>query len=447
MYELKGFYEIAHLSNNSVGTVARFGELSSYARTFTKDMRNYSQPATYPSVELVTFKLTDAGGNPTSLTKQMETFLLGVGEWFVAQHKAGLIPEERNRDRLFDAVQVEFPAATWINMGTIRSRDESAKGFPEWIEFQFIEANREFTIKLWFSDPAFREQYDEYTIEIIPPVVDIDLLNQSINQVQPLIGAQTVESVFRKVEELKGGHPETALKTFQLIWNDPTAASVTTVPTHWNLVIYGQAGMDADNIKNAIRDYIAKSSTLTNWAKIYPDLYAESEFIIVPLWDNIAIPETRLDLGLYSSTIQVGQLKNIVKARVPSAFGSSTSINKYIDKYMHVTSVFYRAMMVAMLGNPNNRAQKKEITQLFPDYMSVSTESTDFVRMEQITQEFVLQLGEALEYARTYSISTVLPTGFTSVIKTNRTYIAFQAEGFQFLVLTKMSYKISGDET
>mgnify|MGYP000125471499 CR=1 FL=1 len=59
MKVIQGFVVVPHLINNSAGTIAPIGELSTYSRTFTKEKGEYRH-GDYPEYQLVTFTSTDA---------------------------------------------------------------------------------------------------------------------------------------------------------------------------------------------------------------------------------------------------------------------------------------------------------------------------------------------------------------------------------------------------
>ena len=110
------------------------------------------------------------------------------------------------------------------------------------------------------------------------------------------------------------------------------------------LIIYGAAGNDADAIKNAIREYISTHSALPNWSTLYPTLYADNEFTIIPMWGDVAVAPTTLDPTLYASAIRVGKLITVAAAMIPGTYAQSVVISSYLNAQLYIASAFFRSL-------------------------------------------------------------------------------------------------------
>lgn len=451
----KGFIHIARLADNDPNKTNRFGELTAQARTFSRDKRNYAFPEEYPFPEIVAFSMKDATGQQDSLNPSdvWQKYVLSIGQWLAEQHLAGTIPDEANRDRLWASLTGEFTNAIWTGMGIISHPTNSAKNMPEWISFDLDDGGNMYSTKLWLSDPVFQsgaDQYDEYETSVIAPAEPIDLVINEFSIVQPLVRARDnaitildlVNEVKKNVDDPSVQDPETRIAHVQLKWVDPTDANVTMKHT-FTLVHYGIAGADYENQKAAIRDYLETNGlpeNLDKWPNIYPELYSETEFAVIPTWDILAVQPQGSDIGLYSSTIPLQKLFDNAKKMTPPGFNSTSDVNVHIMNNAEATSVFFRAMQVATIGNPNNTGQTYRLRQVFPDYTHEPTGSVDFDRMKKTTQDFVLRLNNAIGIARTMNANNRLPDGFTRIIRGNKMYVTFVDSGFMWMVISRMSY-------
>jgi hypothetical protein len=228
-----------------------------------------------------------------------------------------------------------------------------------------------------------------------------------------------------------------------LTWVYPDNPTVT-LTTYWYLALYGPAAADADNIKNAIREYLGLYGNAltapTTWQSIYPSLYADNEFVIIPLWGNVALPETAIDPVLFSSFTNINKLKGIAAALIPPTYAQSTNLAVFLNQQLVVASAAYRSLMFMALGNPTNVAADYSFAAKYPDYMDVDSSSADFARMAQYTQDFTVALNAALERAKDLTFTSPIPVGYTRVVRSGKVYLAFTYDAFTYMVLAQISY-------
>lgn len=438
-YTLKGFFSMPGLADNTNnGAVARFGELSTHAKTFTRDEKNFVNAA-YPNVELVTFRLTDEGGAPVTPSTAFMSKLLAIGNWLYNQHISGNVPTNANKEAFINSIVSEHSGISAVEIGAIVNGITTSRNLIDYISLSLSDNDKKYNIKIWCSDAKFREQYEDYIIFTIPPINSINDLHTNITALSNLLSEASASVVMDKANELAAGFPYTKLVNVALTWHDPDNTLVTH-KTYWYFVVHGDMGLDEDNLKNAVREYISQNSNKTNWDKVYPELYSENEFIIVPMWENMALPDGAASVGLYSSMVDYGELAAIAKSRIPTGYAQITNINTFVNNYLRVLSVYYRGMQVLALGNPSNSASYFDLRDKFPDYTCVNSTDPDFSRMEPLTREFITTLNTALEYARTMSNNSVAPTGFNKITRGSRYYLTFNVQGHYFLVLLKSSY-------
>lgn len=439
MYDLKAFMSMPNLSDNKLGKTNTFGELTTQAKTYTRDMREYSLTK-YPDVQLYVFKAIDEMALRVEPTSTFMDTLLAIGQWVYTQHQSKLIPLERNRNAFIAALGQQFPSISGIVIGELLKGSSPDKNMPDFIQFKMLDGTRQYQPVIWFSDKAFKEQYPEHEIFLIPPLPDIaDLIDGKVavnNKITGLPQSRLVNAI----QDIRQDKPETALHSYELTWHDPSDTNAI-LKTTWTAVIYGN-GNDTELVKDAIRDYIDNNSDYDKWAEIYPDLYSENEFIIIPDWSNVAVPNNAMDAGLYRSIINMNDITDKLTKFLPS--GYTTPKNKHVTSNMLIGSAYYRTVMFGAIGSPNNRNKVFDLRTIFPDYMAVDTQDVDFVRMSSITQTWVQQLNECLDKAHSYKPTDILPSGFVRVIRRGHHFITFNFDGYNYVVLTKYSFDRAG---
>lgn len=440
MNTLNAFVEIPELADNTLEKIGKFGEFSVKARTYTKDIRNYADKDAFPNIELTTTAILDETSTPVpNPPAQLTDIALSVSNFFYTQYSDNAIPLPPSKATLESAVAAEVPLIRNVRIGEILEAGLPGKRLIDQVRYDCVVNGILWRVTLWFSDSKFREQYPLYDIVVIPPLGDIDRMIDTPANVVEAIKGITVDYTINRIAAITSEHSSTTLYTHTIKWNDPNG-SKTKINTKWTVVIYGAAGNDLDIIKDAIRRYIADNSTSDKWPIIFPDLYSENEFLLMPLWDVIAAPADSYDDGLYASLIDFKTVNEQAKRVIPLSYTGTVAMDKLRSDFLGILSTTYRGLLVMTLGNPNNVDGKTMFDELYPDYMAVSTDRPDFARMSTLTQDFVIKLIETLDIARHYTLNASLDGGYTKATKGNREYIGFDFEGFTYYVLTRTGY-------
>ena len=447
---IQGFIKIPLMTNNTPGIVAPFGELSPISLTFSRDVKMFASPTLYPTVELVTFKSVDITSSAIELPETMTNACLAIASWIYSQSKAKQIPANTQLTAFKQALVSEFSAVidsyglptpiSQVEIGEIMTTPNVGERLPDYVAFRINDGVKPYSIKFWFNDAKFQLQYLYYDMVVLPPLGVIDSLNGTTAQISTLLSGVTKTQIINQMNAVTQDNPATTVYPIKLRWHNPSNKT-SILDTEWFVVIYGKAGIDSDAVKDAIRTHIAANTGNSNWTSIYPDLYAESEFIIVPFWDQLATADNGYDEGLYRTAINKETLKRIEQTKVPATYNTVTDFEAYKSLYLVTASSSYRSLMFYALGNPNNSGGFFSFIYLFPDYMDISTSSPDFSRLTLKTQGFVVQLNEALHKAREFTRSKAVPTGYTLTVKANREYLGFDYEGFTYHIQTRLGYR------
>jgi hypothetical protein len=432
MYQLKGFIEITSLINNTVGTTAPFGELSTWGLTYTKEKGEYTSVAS-PGFKLNSISSVDSVTGVIAVTAPYSDHVLQVAKW-IADY--GLAQTTFiTRDDFRDDLLAEFTG----EMSSVQFGDMVSNGsysVPAWISWSnptmAAGANQ---IKIWFANQAFLEQFDEFSIVVIPPLANLDDMFLAANVVRTKIEERTFSQTIDAIQTAKNKNPETVIRNDVFTYSNPTYPGVT-VPTSWSLLIYGLAGDNVDSVKDAIITYILANSSHTReeWTVILPDLFKRTEFLILPAWNKYAIPNMSVQEGVYSPIVNIKEAVTFMKTKVASVPAA------HIDLYMTIHPCVYRSVALLTISNPDNRDSLFELNDVFPDFIDVGTGSTDFNRMALATREWSSMIENMVIAAEEMTTFNDLPVGMRRLTRDGILYVARVYDNIQYMVAGKINY-------
>ena len=451
-YQLKGFMAYGALAANEESVVATLGELSVRSETFAKDRALYTETATGlldSTLELSVFssKRLDTGVN-VPVPDAYAELLMQLGQWIWQQAQAAEFSED---EEVFRQQTLSEFNGKIINLTVGEMVQQDTIWLPQFITFYinpdslgvtypadvtYLEDSR---VRIWFSDSAFAAQYDEYVIECIAPVANLDDLFLAADTVKTNVQSRTVPQLMELIHDVAGNNPYTLVRSFDFNYVssvDPT----NTFPTTWTFVIYGVAGDTIDAIKFRLIDWILENSSHTReeWAELFPDIFASTEFIIVPLWNHYAIPNMTLEEGVYSPVINHASARTIAQA---ACTGVSYTPN-HIDNMLAIVGSTYKSIALMACGGPENRNGISRFEEQWPDYMAVSTSHIDFNRMHPDTQEWIMLLFKLLQAAEEMTEFSDVPVDLTRMKRVNADgdevlYTVASYKSVQYLVVTK----------
>lgn len=435
---LQGFYSMPELYNNTTGQTAEFGELTTETRTFTKDEKEWAL-TTFPDVVLVSFESRDEMNVSVTPGNSYINTSLALGEWLYKQYVSGNIPNANRTAEFLQAIAIEFPSLTNVKIGAILKTVSGDKNYIDWISFTLSDGSKVWNSKVWCSNKSMFQEYEGGEIIVLPPVEPIDGLQGTKASVTNLLRLVTPDTMIEKMNAVQGRYRATSTRSLQLTWHDPNDATSTLV-TSWYIVVYGNAINDVDLIKNAIRDYLDSNSAHTNWRDIYPELYSSNEFVMIPLYDDIAFPGSVIDQGGYRSLTRIGDKNTIARQRIPNGYSQTANLETYMSDNLELLSHTYRTMFMLVLANPANAGGVFRLTTLYPDYRNLPSTSIDFNRMDPKTREFSIQLQYALDIAYNFRETDVAPNGYYKIKRGVRTYIGWVLHGYTYLILIRSNY-------
>ena len=431
---IKGFVSYASLTNNASNTVSVLGELSDISQTYSIDKLIYS-------------KAQDAGSDVATLTV-MHSKDSGDQSFYE--------PSYGQTEEIFKVIQFvkqylqTYPSASFSqiaeNLNTEYSGELSTMQFgpmavrgttklPQWISWISLSNTNNY-IRIWLSDAAFKTQYDEFLIKVIPPIDTVSQLFTGYTNVQTVVTAQNNDTLYDKITTIRQDKPETALRVFNFSYVNPLNTA-QTIAVKWPVLIYGAAGDTLDSIKDAIEEYLltaASGTTTAQWQTIFPDLFKRTEFVIMPRWDLISVPNYTNSSSLCRNSMSVSELLTYAKNFLAPTFPAT-----HVDTKIETMAVDYKSMSLLSVPGFNNLANKSKLTQMFPDYLAVNTSLTDFSRMSQDTQQWVIKLNSSLFVANDPNAITILPQGVRHQRKYGKNFVSFMHDNVSYLVATSVN--------
>lgn len=404
MIKIEAFLILLDMINNQSNSISPIGELSPLSRTYEPtDLSSYYDQSS--DMVMQTFKCyNEATGEKVVLTPAQQASIFDM----VKDSKNGITQATIPSPELTAAVMEErytplIPTErlTDIYVGElITSNNVTMPNKYQWT------INGNYSIKLWVSDTRFQDEYEHYTLSIIPPVADITAFNANIQIANRALNETTITKMLERANEVKALYPYTTLAAITVNYHSPYVT--IPIPTTWMIVVYGNRGNHVDAFKDEIINYLLTNSTITEdiWSNYFPDLFKRKEFIIHPNWTDIAIPSGPSVRGV-NNTIQ----------------NLSHSLNEFITStgflpVSHVSSNLvnmpfsYKWYVLNIVHGLYNTIGTDALRDIIPDYIPVPTSHIDFNRMTETTQQWVMFMTDLIMQAETMH-------SFTPVKKAN----------------------------
>lgn len=438
MYIFKGFVTNKALINNAAGQTALFGELSTLSQTYAREKGLYNSSVS-TSLSLVSFTNV-VNGEVASVSQELVDHIITISKavYDYAANEGGEIFADELKSHLLNT----NAAGSAYNCGQIINN--GALWVPEWISWTATNVGDEATtdIKIWLSDSAFQNQYDGYEIVVVPPTDTLNTFFGTAVQVTAMLSAYTDSQKMSRIQAAQGGYPYTIIRSETFEWVNPLNNADKKKAT-WTTLIYGRAGDHLDAVKDAIIAHTLANSTHveSEWKTLIPDLFRRTEFIMIPLWDQYAIPERTVQAGIYSPQANLKRVTALVKT-IASSYSPT-----HVDDYLSLMSHPYKSLQIATIGGPDNRDSKYELIDEFPDIVCVGTGSNDFARMSQNTKTWLMSFANLLLAAETMTEYSARPTGINRVKRGDLVYASISYNNIHYLVLAKsnMTTVISGE--
>lgn len=429
---IKGFVSNSTTKNNLLGRTAVFGELSPYARSFSREILEYGH-TDFPNIELNVFH-ADNNGTAFALESSYSNLLLEIGHWV---YERGIILNGSSGSTLQDFVAAlentfsgfvaSINASPLVSDGTLK--------LPQQVSFIFTpNGGVASEVTLWFGVESFEANYDVYNIVVVPPVQQLSVFFQTQQAVQTALASRPIDTMMELVDAAKLKKPPTHISTQTVTWYNISQAN-QTVQCTWFLLIYGPKGNNSDAISQALTTYILANSTqaAANWKIVMPDLFRLTQFTVLPRWDKYAISPTSI-AGIYSPRANVSELLTFAQSKLP-LLG-----NTFVSTNLEVTFHPYRSIQLLAVRGTDNRQGAQSLAELIPDYIGQESLGEDYNRQSEYTRMWITAMGNLLRVAELYGQGAVLGTGMRIVEHLGLECVSMKVRDVEFLVALKRNY-------
>lgn len=429
MRVLKGFVTIQSLLSNVPGVVSPLGELSTMSLTYTREKGEYLNPAV-PGYRLVSARSFDTESGEVEVEATLANQVIEVvraAYQYTTTHERPY-DVETFRDALLAQFYGRISA---LNLGA--TVDTGYVALPEYMSWESTQ-HPGTTVKIWLAEAAFADQYDEFEIVVIPAIADLDQFFLGAGEVKTVLEERTIDKMFDLIQDAKQGKPETYIRTLTYNYISPVNAALT-IPTYWNVLIYGIQGDNVDSIKDAITNYVLANSThtLDQWESLIPDLFKRTEFIVLPRWDKYAIPDLAIQYGVYSALVDPIESVEYAKAQV------SFYTPAHIERNVTIVPYPYKSVSLCVVNGMKNALGKEYFPALFTDYLPIASTSLDFNRMTNFTRQWSLLMSDMLILAEKMDRFTSVPKNMRKLIRDNKLYLTAVYQNVNYLVSAKMN--------
>lgn len=427
MLKIKGFCTHALQVDNTPGVVATFGELSTYARTYARDIGIYTS-SSYAGIEFNCFRHAEGNTPQGKLTADYYNVILQVTQWIY--NRATSISNTIVKNDYVVDMQTAFAGViNTVDIGTIKY--DGTNTIPEWFKFA-ITGKPSNEVKVWLSSNAFEVQYDEFEIVVVNPLDNIDILFNTVSKINEDIQNNPSSKVMQKVVDAKNKAPETFLRIETVTYVNPQNTDIT-VNIDWYVLIYGVAGDNPEEVKTAIINYILSHSTEDEnaWKQVLPYLFKNTRMYILPMWSNMAIPNRVSTAGIYSPISNANASLTYAKATL------APINNTFVTNNLEITHHKYRAITLLCCGDPDNVQSKFKLSDYMPDYIAESSTSQDFNRMAETTKQWTIDMERMLVIAENINEYPQLPSDIRKTVLNNITYVTKEIARVQYLVAVR----------
>lgn len=422
---LKGFVQILDFVDNNPNVTAPLGEISTFSLTFTKDKKEYYDPA-IPNYQLVGISNYDeVTGLPVTIDETLYGLCMNVVNT-IRTYTLNKIPPINNNDLIstvyaaYNNIITNFQFQDMITYQNVT--------IPGYITFTAYETN----VYLWVSDNSFQNEFPDYSITVIPALPNVNDFTSPPSVVRTAIANLTASQQMDNIQTAKADNPETVLRGLTINYVDPTNSNNVT-PVTWFFLIYGLNGDDIDSMKDAAIKYLQDNSNQpqTFWETILPDLFTRTQFVLTPNWNKKAIADLTTTAGVYSSVVQIANDINAVPALIPMYDPTYVKTNTYF------TSHPYRNIGLFITNGPTNKVGYTDWGTLFADYLPLDSTSLDFNRMSQYTINFLLLLERLIIAAETSTRFNITDHTFRLHIYSGVAYLSAMYDNVKYLISIK----------
>jgi hypothetical protein len=421
---VKAFVSTTSLIDNGAGRVSVIGELSDYTRTFSTDKREYSLPA-FPDHDLTIFYCMRDGLRINLEVPMVEKIL-------TIANSIDKVYDGSKPGREF--LKEKFPEL--INPQTGDTIVKNGRQLLESFTGNINVSGELYELEIWFADAKMREDYIPFEIKIVPPVQPIAALYNKYEDAIKAMQATNIAILTAQEEAIRGQHPFTFKRVFELKWVDPTNPT-KTFNTYWTVLCYGPNANRVDNILNAIREYVTTNSsqTIEEWRNYFPDILTTENFVFIPLWDQTALSAGPGLAAVFSPITRLATIVDDMSRMFPSR--DAAELMELGETVTHI----WNGIMFYVLPGTGNPIERGLFSVAYPDYCVLNVNDQNLAAVSAKTRSVISALEKLVILADEYtSGSMVLPNDINENFMDGSLFLESTIDGMALRVMTRDSY-------
>lgn len=424
---LKAFITHRALINNLENQIAEVGEISTYARTFSKDQQILTNP-TYPNVEVLVFhsKKEDQEGTYT-VHGSYKDLLVRMSDWL---HETAKTSFNINTTAIDVAAAIKNEFNDYVGNIVVGAMVSTGNYFiPSKLELSLGMPSQEpMKAVLYTACSVFETEYDETDILIVPPFTNIDTLLAGPTEVRAALERVSQVEVFNRINSLIEKRPPTVVQPFEIDWIQPHPGTATFTTT-WYAIVYGPQGISVDHINEATRRYILtkSSSGEAAWKAVMPDIFLITRFLIQPNWASMAMPGRGSKPTIYRPMQKLSEVQDLVRGYDLTELGLK-------EDQIEVVNHPYRSLPLIVLSGKDNKNGATSLSELYPDYIAAESTHEDYNRQAQNTILFSNLLYDLILSAEEFTIGKALKTGLRALEWGGKTCVSGKLKNIEYIM-------------
>lgn len=286
-----------------------------------------------------------------------------------------------------DSLQVGTSVTT-INVKTSTGTESS--DIVDWIEFTMVIDSVEISFHLWLKTDSFMTDYPHSTVtKVIYPCDPASFINMSTysNILEALSESAIYSNTQMDPEVIGSDH--SGLVPFQTRYHN------TAVGSDYNFsfgILYkGRRPSTMEAITATREALIALSITTTAvWRELFPDLFIDGAFYLVPMWDETYVLPTKT---IYTSITNWGKMKSKMLEVFPGY--NQTQLDANLELLTNSAAEF----QISAISDPSNPVGVTSLKATFPSYVAVDATTPAWNDQTSEDRNFNLVLSDALGVA------------------------------------------------
>lgn len=435
MQQIQGFVTKSSFISNLPKVVAEFFELSPFSLTYSRAQGEYQHPSHQGTV-LHTFKSVDLDTLSTVvLTPDQVNEIMSVVDTVLSYTYSHSFPFNVADFRATVSASYSGVITDFITSDFYSGADVT---LPEWLSWNSVAGNGA-SVKIWLRNESFENQYSDYEIIPVGPVPALDDFFGNYGSMVTRLNTLGPLNIMDRHQEAKAGFPESVTRIYSFGYVNPNNATQIN-KVYWGVLIYGRNGDNIDAVKEALANFILSHTTHTqaDWEQIFPDIFRRTEFLFLPRWDKIAIPNLTELAGLYSS---------VCNPYETYSFATKQWYNVSSDRLTNDLTVWpfdYKAISLIALNGETNALGYEKLDGLYPDYIPVGTNSLDFNRMNIQTREWATMMVELIRAAETATDASSIENPMRKVTRDGLLYVARTVGDVNYMVSARSNPVFTG---